>query len=163
MKSIDVFYQGEGITALEHIEIAEHETFRSLRIAIAEKHGASEEAILFIENEIEPIGDDELISSKAGRAGIKAHIHRCRKVKVVVHFKHHTVDHEFSPGTTVAHIKHWAAVKKFHMTEEEASHHHLQIAGTTDQPDPGTHIGTLVASGNCEIKFDLVSTPKVNG
>ena len=68
-----------------------------------------------------------------------------------------------APGTTVARVKHWAAVGKFGMTEEEASHHHLQIAGTTEQPDPGTHIGTLVASGKCALAFDLASTPKVNG
>ena len=30
MKTIDIFYQGEGITALEHFEIADHEAFGTL-------------------------------------------------------------------------------------------------------------------------------------
>jgi hypothetical protein len=163
MKTIDIFYQGEGITALEHIEIAENEPFGSLRVAIAEKHGLGGNAVLFIEDEADPIGDDVLIVSKAGRAGVKAHLHRCREVKATVHFKDKSVHHSFAPGTTVARVKHWAAVRKFGMTDEEASHHHLQIAGTTVQPDPGTHIGTLVTAGKCAVAFDLVSTPRVNG
>jgi hypothetical protein len=163
MKTIDIFYQGEGVIALEHLEIAEHEAFGTLRAVIAEKHGLDGEAILFIENEDEPVGDDVLIASKAGRAGVKAHLHRCREVKTTVHFKDKSVHHAFAPGTTVARVKHWAAIRKFGMTEEEASHHHLQITGSTDQPDPGTHIGTLVTPAKCAVAFDLVSTPKVNG
>jgi hypothetical protein len=163
MKTIDIFYQGEGITALEHIEIAENEAFGVLRVAIAAKHGLGRDALLFIEDETNPISDDVPVVSKAGRAGVKAHVHQCREVKVTVHFKEKSVHDTFAPGTTVARVKHWAAVRKFGMTEEEASHHHLQIAGTTDQPDPGTHIGTLVASTKCAVAFDLVSTPKVNG
>ena len=57
----------------------------------------------------------------------------------------------------------WVTVRKFGMTEEEASHHHLQITGTTDEPDPGTHIGTLAYCPKCSVAFDLVTTPKVNG
>jgi len=163
MKTIDIFYQGEGIAALEHIAIAEHEAFGTLRLAIAEKHGHREDVLLFIEDEGYPVADDVLIISKAGRAGVNAHVHRCREIKVLVHFKEKSVHHLFAPGSTVARVKHWAAVHKFGMTEEEASHHHLQIAGTTDQPGPGTHIGTLVSSKTCMVDFDLVSTPKVNG
>ena len=39
MKTIDIFYQGEGITALEHIEIGDHESFGTLCALIGEKHG----------------------------------------------------------------------------------------------------------------------------
>ncbi|MBR1256414.1 hypothetical protein JQ634_22245 [Bradyrhizobium sp. AUGA SZCCT0240] len=163
MKNISVFYQGEGLSGLEHIEIIETETFGDLRAAIIEKHGLAGETILFIEDEIEAIDDEIPIASKAGRAGVKAHVHRCREVKATVHFKDKSVHHKFTPGTTVAHVKHWAAIHKFGMTEEEASHHHLQLSGTEQQPDPGTHIGTLVSAHQCAVEFDLVSTPRVNG
>lgn len=163
MKKINVFYQGEGVTALEHIEIPDHEAFGTLRAEIAKKHGLGCEAGLFIEDDTEPVGDDVLVASKAGRAGVKVHVHRCREVKVTVHFKDKSVHDKFAPGMTVARIKQWAAIRKFGMTEEEASHHHLQVTGTTTQPDPGTHVGTLVTSGKCAVEFDLVSTPKVNG
>jgi hypothetical protein len=163
MKTINIYYQGEGITALEHIEIGDDETFGALRAALAKKHGLSGDACLFIEDEAEPIADDVPIAGKAGRAGVKVHIHRCREIKVTVHFNGKSVHDKFAPGATVARVKQWAAIRKFGMTEEEASHHHLQLAGTTVQPDPGTHIGTLVTSGKCAVEFDLVSTPKVNG
>lgn len=163
MKNINVFYQGEGVTALEHVEIGDHETFGTLRDVLAKKHGLAGDACLFIEDEAEPIADDAPIASKAGRAGVKVHIHRCRAIQVTVHFKDKSVHDKFAPGATVARVKRWAAIRKFGMTEEEASDHHLQLAGTTVQPDPGTHIGTLVTSGKCTIEFDLVSTPKVNG
>lgn len=163
MKTISIFYQGEGIAALEHIEIGDHESFGTLRALLAKKHGLDPDACLFIEDEAEPVADEAPLASKAGRAGIKVHIHRCREIKVTVHFKDRSVHDKFTPGATVARVKQWAAIRKFGMTEEEASDHHLQLAGTTTQPDPGTHIGTLVASGKCEVEFDLVSTPKVNG
>lgn len=163
MKNISIFYQSEGITALEHTEIAENETFGALRAALATKHGLGEDAALFVEDETDPIGDDVAVASKAGRAGVKVHLHRCREIKVTVHFKDRSIHDKFAPGTTVARVKHWATIRKFGMTEEEASHHHFQITGTTDQPDPGTHIGTLVTSRKCAVEFDLVSTPKING
>jgi hypothetical protein len=163
MKKIDVYYQGQGIAALEHIEIGEHESFGTLRVLIGEKHGLGGDACLFIEDEVEQIADEVPIASRAGRAGVKVHIHRCRQVAVTVHFKDKSVHEKFAPGRTVGRIKQWAAIRKFGMTEEEASHHHLQLAGTTVQPDPGTHIGTLAAPDKCAVEFDLVSTPKVNG
>ncbi|MGJ4903156.1 hypothetical protein ACQR0V_16435 [Bradyrhizobium sp. HKCCYLS2058] len=163
MKTINIFYQGEGVAALEHIEIGDHETFGALRAELAKKHGLGADACLFIEDEAEPVADEVPIASKAGRAGVKVHIHRCREIKVTVHFNGKSVHDKFAPGATVASVKQWAAIRKFGMTEEEASHHHLQLAGTTIQPDPGTHIGTLATSGKCAAEFDLVSTPKVNG
>jgi hypothetical protein len=49
------------------------------------------------------------------------------------------------------------------MTEEEAGEHLLQIAGTTDRPTPGTHIGTLTSCPDCRVRFDLVPDERVNG
>lgn len=163
MKTIDIYYQGDGINAVEHLEIGAEETFAALQALMAKKHGLEGDTLLFLEDEAELVDGKTLVGSKAGRTGIKAHIHRCRQVGVVVHFKDKTVHETFAPGTRIARIKHWAAVRKFGMTEEEASHHHLQLAGTTDQPDPGTHIGTLATCPKCRVEFDLVTTPKVNG
>lgn len=163
MKTIDIYYQGESVGALEHLEFDAEETFAALQAAIAGKHNITGEIVLFIEDEAEPIEGHTKLREKAGRAGIKAHVHRCRKIEVIIHFKDKTVRHEFAPGATIARIRHWVTVRKFGMTEEEASHHHLQIAGTTDQPDPGTHIGTLASCPKCSVAFDLVTTPKVNG
>lgn len=163
MKSIDIFYQGDGITTLEHIEVDEATTFAALHDLIAKKLGIDDGSILYIEDEDEPADGKDIVGKKASRAGIKVHVHRCKKIAVSVHFKDKTVRDDFAPGTTIARIKRWAAVRKFGMTEEEASDHHLQLTGTTDQPDPGTHVGTLTRGRKCEVAFDLVTTPKVNG
>jgi Ser-tRNA(Ala) deacylase AlaX len=163
MKIIDIYYQGEGVGSLEHLELDAEETFAALQAAIARKHNIAGEIVLFIEDEAEPVEGDVKLRDKADRAGIKTHVHRCSKIEVVIYFKDKTVRHEFAPGATIARIKNWVTVRKFGMTEEEASHHHLQIAGTTDQPDPGTHIGTLASCPKCSVAFDLVTTPKVNG
>jgi hypothetical protein len=163
MKTVDIYYQGDGINALEHLEIGDGETFGALQALIAGKHGLQGDTLLFLEDEAELVDPRATVGSKAGRSGIKLHIHRCREVGVLVQFKDKTVRETFAPGTRVARVKHWAAVRKFGMTEEEASHHHLQLAGTTDQPDPGTHIGTLATRPKCKVEFDLITTPKVNG
>lgn len=162
MKNTDIFYQGEGIEALEHIEVDADLSFGDLLAMLAKKHGLAD-AKLFFEDEEQPVDERERIAAKAGRAGIKVHIHRCREVKVTVNFKDKSVRDKVVPGTTVGKVKHWAAIKKFGMTQDEASNHHLQLAGTTRQPDPGTHVGTLVTAGTCSVEFDLVPTPRVNG
>ena len=144
MKTIDIFYQGDGIRSIEHIEIVPDETFAALQALIAKKHGLAGELLLFLEDEIEPADPRAKIGDKAGRAGVKV---ACPSLppdpsrgalQGQVHPRRVRARHD------VARVKHWAAIRKLGMTEEEASDHHLQLAGTTDQPDSGTHIGTLV-------------------
>ena len=84
-------------------------------------------------------------------------------VAVAVAFNGETVHHRFGPGTTVARVKTWAAERKFGMTPQEAGEHVLQIAGTKDRPDPGTHLGSIASCPDCRIAFDLVPNERVNG
>ena len=44
---------------------------------ICQRHGATIDSFLFLEDETEAIEDYVAIGTKAGRAGIKAHLHRC--------------------------------------------------------------------------------------
>ena len=103
------------------------------------------------------------VSDHAQKGGVKIHLHRCRQVEVAVTFNRETVNRRFAPGAPVARVKHWAAVKKFGMTEDEAGEHVLQIAGTHDRPNPGTHIGGLTDSKTCALAFDLVPDERING
>ena len=57
----------------------------------------------------------------------------------------------------------WAALKAFGLSEEDASEHALQIAGTVTRPEPDTHIGTLVHCPDCAIVLDLVAIERING
>ena len=163
MTSIDVFYQGEGIREIAHFEANPDQTFAAIKIAIIEKHGLDKETLIYLEDRDEPMDERSLIGDRAGQSAIKAHLHRCRHVAVAIIFNGETVHHRFGPSTTVERVKTWVAEKKFGMTPQEAGEHVLQIAGTKDRPDPGTHLGTIASCPACKVAFDLVPNERING
>ena len=58
MKSIDIFYQGEGIREIAHFEAEPGRTASpSSRAALIEKHGLDEETLIFLEDRDEPIDE----------------------------------------------------------------------------------------------------------
>lgn len=77
-------------------------------------------ALLFLEDEDEPVDEAILVKERATAKGLKVHIHRCRHVEVTVTFNGETVEPRFSPSATVAGMKRWAAEEKFGMSEEES-------------------------------------------
>ena len=163
MKSIDLFCQGEGVGEIVHIELELDATFAVLKSRFTEKYGIPDDALLFIEDEDEPIDESVLVKDRATAKGLKVHIHRRRHVKVTVMFNGKTVECHFPPSATVARVKRWAAEKEFGMSEDEAGEHVLQIAGTHDRPAPGTHIGALTDDKVDSLSFDLVPDERVNG
>ncbi|MGL6097548.1 MAG: hypothetical protein ACRC7O_17340 [Fimbriiglobus sp.] len=163
MKTVNIFYQGEGIREIDHIEADGDHTFAAIKLQVIKKHGLSADVLLFLEDEDEPVGELLIVRDHARPSGIKVHLHRCRHVEVHVAFNGETVHHRFGPGATVARVKRWAAERKFGMSESEASEHVLQIAGSHDRPTPGTHLGTLVTCNGCRLAFDLVPDQRVNG
>jgi hypothetical protein len=163
MTFIDIFYQGEGIREIAHFEASPDHTFAIVKLALIEKHGLAEETLIYIEDRDEPIDEQCLVRDHVGRAGIKVHVHRCREIAVGVTFNGKTVHHKFGPGTTVARVKKWAAETKFGMTPQEAGEHVLQVSGTKDRPDPGTHLGSIAHGKDCSIAFDLVANERING
>lgn len=163
MGSIDIFYQGEGIREIAHIEADPDHTFKIVKITLIEKHGLADETFIFIEDRDEPMDEQCFIRDHVGPAGIKAHVHRCREVHVGVTFNGKTEHHKFGPAATVVRVKKWAAEKKFGMTPQEAGEHVLQISSTKDRPDPNAHIGTLAHGRACSVAFDLVPNERING
>lgn len=163
MKTINIFYQIEGIKEINHIEVGPEDTFATVKALVVEKHNTNPEALIFLEDSHEPLNEAVLVIGHAGPTGIKAHFHRCHQIAVTVTFNGETVEKYFAPGTTVSHVKLWAAKHKFGMTEEEAGEHVMQISGAQDRPMPGTHLGTLVTYPNCKIAFDLVPDERING
>lgn len=163
MQNVDIFYQCDGVTSIEHIEIEHGSTFSDLKDLIAKKHNLKGALLLFLEDGDDPVNEAEIICGQKNPAGIKAHVHRCRRIEVTVTYNGESVEAAFPPSTTIARLKKWAAEKKFGMTEEEASEHVLQIAGTHDRPAPNIHIGTLTDCKKCKIEFDLVPDERING
>jgi hypothetical protein len=163
MKYIDLFYQGEGVGEVSHIELEPDATFATLKARLTEKHVVPFDALVFVEDEDEPCDEVALVRHRATAKGLKVHVHRCRHVEVTVTFNGETVDRRFSPSATVARVKRWAAEHKFGMSEEEAGEHVLQIAGSHDRPAPGTHVGSLTDGKVCGLAFVLVADERVNG
>ena len=163
MKTIDLFYQGEGVAEIEHVEIDTDSTFAEIKARLIDKHRCSPDALLFLEDEDDPLNEAEKVKDRAGGKGLKMHLNRCRQIVVSVCYNGETVDRKFAPGTTVARVKRWSSERKFGMTDEEAGELVLQIAGTHERPAPGTHIGTLAKCKTCELAFDLVADERVNG
>ena len=163
MKSIDLFYQGEGLGEMKHLEIEPDATFAILKSRLAEIHGVAGDVLVFLEDEDDPIGDEEPLKEHAAQKALKVHLHRCRHVEVTATFNGETVERRFAPGATIARVKRWAAESKFGMSEEEAGEHVLQIAGTHERPAMGTHIGSLTNCKVCALAFDLVADERVNG
>lgn len=163
MKTIDLFYQGEGVGETEHLEIDPDTTFADLKARLLEKHGGAADALLFVEDEDDPLDEKQKVKDRAGGKGLKLHLNRCRHVEVSVTYNGETIERKFAPGATVARVKRWAAERKFGMTDEEAGEHVLQIAGTHERPAPGTHIGALAERKSCALAFDLVADERVNG
>lgn len=163
MKQIDVFYQGEGVGGFAHVELEPDTSFSLLKTHLAEKHRIGSGALLFLEDADEPVDETLLLKDRAQAMGLKAHIHRCRMVEVLVTYNGEVIGGRFSPATTVGRIKRWAAERELGMSEEEAGEHALQISGSYDRPVRGTHIGALTDSKVCSLAFDLVTDERVNG
>lgn len=162
MNYIDIFYQGEGISEISHIELEPDATFAALKARLAEKHQIAVDASLFIEDCDELIDDNAFIRDFATAKGLKVHVHHCRHVEVTVTFNGETLTQVFRPSATVARVKNWAC-EQTGMSREEAGEHVLQIKGTHDRPAPGTHIGVLIDGDACKLAFDLVPDERVNG
>ena len=162
MKTLDIFYQGQGLREIKHIEVGHDHTVAVVRDILIQKHGLEPDTLIYLEDVEIPLEEQLVIVELCG-AGANLHLHRCRHVEVVVSFGGETIHHRFAPSATAARIKTWAAITKFGMTEEEAGEHVLQITGTHDRPSPGTHIGTLTSCPACRAQFDLVPDERING
>lgn len=162
MEHVTVFYQAEGLAAIEVIEVSPDTTVGALRELLVQKHGWTSEVVLFAEDVDDELDAVIILSDVAGDTGAKVHAHRCRNVGVQVTFNGVTRPYDYKPSATIARIKHRAAMD-FGLSEEAAAEHVLQIKGTTDQPTPGTHVGALVRHPQCSIAFDLIPKMRVQG
>ena len=163
MTTIDLFFQGEGLGEIKHLEIEPDATCAIFKARVSEIHGVAREVLVFLEDEDDPIADDVHLKEYAAEEGLKVHVHRCHRVEVEVTFNGETVEHRFGPAATIARIKRWAAERKFNMSEDEASEHVLQLSGTHERPAPGIHIGALTTCEACALVLDLVADERVNG
>lgn len=165
MKIIEILLQGEHIPDIQLVKIDREKGVREL-LVLAAKHRKGEvegEFEVFIEGCDEPLKREDFLPECENGQPARIHVHRCRKIKVDVTFNGVTKEHSFGPGTTIAAVEKWAAIKAFGMTPADAAEHVLQITGKTERPEPDTHIGSLASCPDCQLAFDLVPLKRVEG
>ena len=165
MNTIQVLLQGECIPDIQVVEFGVEDTVKDL-LEVAAKCRSEViegEFLVFAEGGAEPITDGDKLSESKDRQPVPLHVHRCSLVLVTVMFNGVCKGHEFSPATTVADIKKFAAIREFGMKPADAAEHVLQFSGSTERPEPETHVGALVSCPDCRISFDLVPHKRVEG
>lgn len=165
MKPIEVLLQGECIPDIQLVEVDSAGQVKDLLAVAARcrKETVEGEFFVFHEDGAEPLGIEDMLPESENGQPVPLHVHRCCSVVATVTFNGVSKGHEFRPGMTIAAVKKWAAVTEFGMKPADAAEHVLQIAGTTDRPEPDTHIGALVTCPDCNVAFDLVPLKRVEG
>ena len=165
MKATELLLQGECIPDIQLVEVSGDQTVKDLLEVAAKCRGEAIEGdfFVFLEGSAEPIDDVGKLPESRDRQPVPIHVHRCRRILVKVSFNGVSKGHEFSPGTTVADVKKFAAVREFGMKPADAAEHVLQFADSAERPEPETHVGALVICPDCRISFDLVPHKRVEG
>lgn len=165
MKSSEILLQGEHIPDIQVVDLGPGKGVKEVLAAAAKYRGGEteDEFHVFTEGSDEPLKDSDKLPERDDGQPVRLHVHRCRRIAVAVMFNGVTEEHSFGPGTPIAAVKKWAAIAAFGMDPGDAAEHVLQLAGTTDRPEPDTHIGTLVTCPDCRLAFDLVPLKRVEG
>ena len=163
MACSEVYYQIEALADIQAIELGPETKCSEVKRVLATKHGLTgRELFLFVEDSEEVVADDRSLVDLIHTETITLHISSCRQVQVFVNWNDKTACRTFAPGSTVARVKEWAALKEFGIAPTQAGDHALQIEGGSLQPTLRMHVGALV-QGDCSIRFDLVARERVNG
>jgi hypothetical protein len=86
----------------------------------------------------------------------------CLRIEVEVHYQNRKVHRRFSPTTTVARVTRWAR-RRFHLTDADAEKFVLLVCGQIEPPRASERLFQIHQSGRCQVCFDLVPDPRING
>ncbi len=93
--------------------------------------------------------------------GLRVQLHSQKGIDVAVRYAGRDVRRTFRPSATIQRIKQWST-QELGIQPSDAAELMLQVAGTSNRPDPDVHLGSLV-KGEKSITLDLVPSPRVNG
>lgn len=165
MSKTQIFLQGDGISQIQVIEVPENGTVNDI-VNLAKTLGfqvsADQEPLVMLEDSDETLElNTNLISAGiANRSRI--HVHRCRRIEILVNFQNRNARRPFPPSATVGRVKNWAA-REFGLEGVDAAEHVLQICNSIERPAEDIHIGSLVRFPNCSLCFDLVPKERIEG
>lgn len=113
-----------------------------------------------------PNHDDTLlpqtIEAKKVKHGSHLFCHHCRKVSVTVFYKHCSSEVELPPRVRIRRLLKWA-LKEFKLSDEDVKNLYLSVSGQKLGARPTQHLGEFVKPPICEVSFDLLPNPKING
>ena len=117
-----------------------------------------EDELVWIGDSDEPV-DIHLTLIEIGidpdRPHVHGHRHRCRTIHVKVTYVGHTKEHDLAPNSTLEALLHWA-IKAFGIDATTAADLVFRVAGSTNDLDFSTHVGTLTTSEHCSVGLDLL-------
>jgi len=162
-----VYVQSEHFSDIKFVEVAEESSIAELLHAVAALMPSGTKASdlkLSVEDDEDEVACREATHVKHLRRhhGVRVHVHRCERIKVHVRFGSEVVEHLFLPASTIGRVRQWAG-HKLSMAPDDIAEHVLQIAGTAEQPDIDTHVGSLAKCPECSVSFDLVPAHRING
>ncbi len=158
-----IIVDGEGLTDVEVIVVPQGSTGRELILEVARKTGIGVEgAILFIEDRDEPLDLDLVIRQDS--AGEVHHVHRARRIEVMVHYQNSAKEKPFSPSTRVQAVLDWAVGPEgFKIDPIIAPEMELALRGQTVYLPKQAHIGRYVRHPQHDLVLDLVRGIVPNG
>jgi hypothetical protein len=158
-----IIVDGEGLTDVEVIVVPQGSTGRELVLEVVKKIGIdAEEAILFIEDGDEPLELDLVLREDA--AGKVHHVHRARRIEVLVRYQNATKEKSFSPSTRVQKVLDWAVGPEgFKIDPAIAPEMELALHGETTELPKQAHIGRYVRHPHHELTLDLIRGIVPNG
>lgn len=161
--NIEIPVEGEGLADIELLAVETGEPISALAVAFAAKSGiAVEELLVFEEDGEGPLILDLLIEE--GRGEITHHVHRVRKIEVVVFYNGEEARKEFPPSARVQRVLDWAVkVEKFHIDPPVAPEMELALHNTTTELPKRAHIGRYVKHPHHKLDLDLIRGVIPNG
>ncbi|OYX47053.1 MAG: hypothetical protein B7Y90_13880 [Alphaproteobacteria bacterium 32-64-14] len=155
MSKLKLFLQFEGHRAVEVVLLGSDAIARDvIKAAAALGLADSPDIVVFHGDHPDPLDPGKPLHDQGVKDKDRVHVHRCKKIQVSVTFASFRKQHPFSPAATVEAVKRWF-VHEIKMSEIDATEHVLQIAGTSERPEPDVQIGSLT-SRECALNLTLV-------
>jgi len=151
-----IFVDGEGLSALEIIEVEDGKRLEEIVNSFAEKTGRSRKGlVLLLEDKGEPLDLNILIEDHPHKH-IHHHVHTHKELEVVVHYAGLSERRRYPPSTRVQTVLEWAVtVRAFRIDPSKAGEMVLTLLGHSEALTSSDHIGRY-AKGKI-VEFNLAA------
>jgi hypothetical protein len=120
------------------------------------------EALVFVEDQDEPIEHSRTMQEAGVQEGARVHVHTCRRIEVSCNYNGQTKKEKFAPTGRIRRVKDKFG-DEFKIDPLDLGNFTLLICGSQTEPDENTQIGSLTTYPKCELCFDLVKRENVQG